>query len=402
MKKSFQTILLGSAFLFGLSMFLTSCEDILGEWSKPTPNATSAKTAGEISYASATLKKATRDQAFIFDLTNTGDGAVTYSSSNTAVATVNATTGEVTPVGAGTTTITATVSDSESYTYAVKAQSYDLTLVAGYSYLKWNGTDALVEDIIADGDYTEVTSSSIPALWNAATPSIAAGTYVINDVITIDHGTYGEINIDGDVNLIIVDGKELIINDCISDATSQTYKLNIYGQSNQTGKLTSSIASASMGSENFLNLAELNIHSAQVTATNPASMSTVIFGITKLNVYGGSLKAEQSNLSKGIRFKAAITSELNVYGGKVTVIGNNDYAIGDDDTGSVLTVNGGEFYAYSNNTSAISGTKVTLNFASELTGKAGAYADGWETDASWGTSIATGYTGTDRCVKVTP
>ena len=118
--------------------------------------------------------------------------------------------------------------------------------------------------------------------------------------------------------------------------------------------------------------------------------------------YGGSLKAEQSNLSRGIRFKAAITSELNVYGGKVTVIGNNDNAIGDENTGSVLTVNGGEFYAYSNNTSAISGTKVTLNFASELTGKAGAYADGWETDASWGTSIATGYTGTDRCVKVTP
>lgn len=36
MKQSIK-LLLGGAFLFALPMFLTSCEDILGEWSKPTP-----------------------------------------------------------------------------------------------------------------------------------------------------------------------------------------------------------------------------------------------------------------------------------------------------------------------------------------------------------------------------
>ena len=30
--------LLGGALLFGLTMSLTSCEDILGHWEKPTPN----------------------------------------------------------------------------------------------------------------------------------------------------------------------------------------------------------------------------------------------------------------------------------------------------------------------------------------------------------------------------
>ena len=399
MKKSFRSILLGSAFVFSLSMCLTSCEDILGEWSKPVPvDQTSAKTAGEISYASATLKKATKDPAFIYDLTNTGDGKVTYSSSDTGVATIDPNTGEVTPVGAGTTTITATVSDSESYTYAVKAQSYDLTLVAGYSYLKWNGTDALVEDIIADGAYTEVTSSSIPASWTAGTPSIAAGTYVINDNITIDNGVWGKIEIGGDVNLIIVDGKELIINDQIKDATLNTYKLNIYGQSSQTGKLTSSIPSSDLGVYNFRELAELNIHSAQVVATYAGNMGPAMLSITKLNVYAGSLIAEGSG--SGTEYGVKFGSEFNIYGGKVTVIGRGDYAI-EGDAGAVISVNGGEFYV-GNPISTKKAINVTLNFASGLTGKAGAYADGWETDASWGTSIATGYTGTDQCVKVTP
>ena len=385
--------------MLALPMFLTSCDDILGEWSKPAPAPAPTKTAGEISYASATLKKATRDQTFIFDLTNTGDGTVTYSSSNTAVATIDAATGEVTPVAAGTTTITATVSDSESYTYAVKTQSYELTLVAGYSYLKWNGT-ALTEDIIEDGNYTELTGV-FPSSWGVTDPyTISAGTYVIAENIIWSLGT---LKINGDVNFIILDGKEFRVENEIEDATAQTHKLNIYGQNLQTGKFTSFNPPTNMGSQNFDNLAELNIHSAQVTATNPASMSTVIYGITKLNVYGGSLKAEQSNSSNGIRFDATVTSELNVYGGKVIVIGHESCAINDENTGSVLTVYGGEFYANSSaGNKAINGTNITLNFSSELTGKAGAYADGWETDASWGTSIATGYTGTDRCVKVTP
>lgn len=351
--------------------------------SAPTP--APAKTAGEISYASATLKKATRDQTFIFDLTNTGDGTVTYSSSNTAVATIDAATGEVTPVAAGTTTITATVSDSESYTYAVKAQSYDLTLVAGYSYLKWNGTDALTEAIIADGDYTEVTSTSIPASW-------AAGTFIIKEDVTIN----SEITMSDDVNFIILDGKELKINDRIKDVTTNTYKLNIYGQSNQTGKLTSN--NSGDGVYNFEALAELNIHSAQVVTTYTGSMGPAMLNISKLNVYAGSLLVESTFMGYGVKFG----SEFNVYGGKVTVTGRSDYAI-EGGAGAIISVKGGELYVVnSNSKKAIDGTNVTLNFVSGLTGKAGAYADGWETDASWGTSIATGYTGTDRCVKVTP
>ena len=90
---------------------------------------TPQKSAGSISYATTSVEKKTADEAFTNPLTKTGDGTVTYASSKTDVATVNASTGEVTIVGAGTATITATVADSDTYTYATKTASYTLTVM---------------------------------------------------------------------------------------------------------------------------------------------------------------------------------------------------------------------------------------------------------------------------------
>ena len=90
--------------------------------------ATPQKSAGSISYATTSVEKKTADEAFTNPLTKAGDGTVTYASSKTDVATVNASTGEVTIVGVGTATITATVADSDTYTYATKTASYTLTV----------------------------------------------------------------------------------------------------------------------------------------------------------------------------------------------------------------------------------------------------------------------------------
>ena len=87
------------------------------------------KAAGSVSYATATVDKTDMDAAFTNPLTLTGDGTVGYSSSVPAVATVNATTGEVTIVSAGSTTITATVTDGSNYTYASNTASYTLNVV---------------------------------------------------------------------------------------------------------------------------------------------------------------------------------------------------------------------------------------------------------------------------------
>ena len=84
--------------------------------------------AGSISYATTSVSKTTAEAAFTNTLTKTGDGTVTYTSSDEAVATVHVSSGQVTIKGAGTATITAKVEDSDTYTYATKTASYTLTV----------------------------------------------------------------------------------------------------------------------------------------------------------------------------------------------------------------------------------------------------------------------------------
>ena len=88
------------------------------------------KAAGDISYATATIDKTFGDGTFTNPLTKTGDGTVSYETSNAAVAKVDAATGEVTIMGAGSATITATVTDGANYTYATKTASYTVTVSA--------------------------------------------------------------------------------------------------------------------------------------------------------------------------------------------------------------------------------------------------------------------------------
>ena len=90
------------------------------QWVDPT------KKAGTISYAVTSIGKTFGDANFTNELTLTGDGKVSYQSSNTAVATVNSETGEVTIKGNGETTIKATVEDTDNYAYATKEASYTL------------------------------------------------------------------------------------------------------------------------------------------------------------------------------------------------------------------------------------------------------------------------------------
>ena len=84
------------------------------------------KKAGAISYATASVDKTFGDANFTNELTKTGDGTVTYSSSDTKVAEVDSKTGEVTIKGNGEATITATVADGPTYTYATKTASYTI------------------------------------------------------------------------------------------------------------------------------------------------------------------------------------------------------------------------------------------------------------------------------------
>jgi len=93
-----------------------------------TDDATYEKQDGSISYAIKTVEKVVGDDSFTNALTIVGDGTVTYTSDNEAVAKVDRSTGEVTIIGAGEATITATVADSDTYHYATNTASYKLTV----------------------------------------------------------------------------------------------------------------------------------------------------------------------------------------------------------------------------------------------------------------------------------
>jgi hypothetical protein len=87
------------------------------------------KAAGEIKFTETSVEKNYSNVAFKNDtFSKVGDGAVSYSSNNTNVATVNTSTGEVTITGTGIATITATVADSENYTYAIKTAKYTIVV----------------------------------------------------------------------------------------------------------------------------------------------------------------------------------------------------------------------------------------------------------------------------------
>jgi uncharacterized protein YjdB len=97
------------------------------------------KKSGSISYETTEVNKTNTDAAFIHPLTNTGDGTVTYESSDTTVADVDPSTGEVTINGTGSVKITATVADSNKYTYETNTASYTLTISAQPSTLDREG-----------------------------------------------------------------------------------------------------------------------------------------------------------------------------------------------------------------------------------------------------------------------
>lgn len=88
-----------------------------------------ACSAHELAYATGAVAKNVGDAAFTNPLTNPNSLSVTYSSSNTSAATVNATSGMVTIEGAGVTTITADWAGDA--TYCAGSASYTLTVSSG-------------------------------------------------------------------------------------------------------------------------------------------------------------------------------------------------------------------------------------------------------------------------------
>lgn len=139
-----------------------------------------------------------------------GGGAITYSGNNDAVATVNASTGEVTIVGAGTVTVTATAAatathskTTASYVLNVSAMTVvpNVTLAAGPFYYDGNPkTPAVTVDVsgvalVLDKDYTvryegnTAVGTSAKAIVTAKDGSNYTWTPAVEKTFAIDKGT---------------------------------------------------------------------------------------------------------------------------------------------------------------------------------------------------------------------
>lgn len=128
---------------------------------------TIGRAAGTISFDKGSIGKTLDDDPFTNELTNTGDGTVSYDSDDKNVANVDTTTGEVTIAGIGNATITATVTEKidGNYSYATPTITYTITVsrAKGTGYALWVGdtqvTAENADDILKDATTGETNKS---------------------------------------------------------------------------------------------------------------------------------------------------------------------------------------------------------------------------------------------------
>ena len=287
--KSMKSMIMGVAFVCGLSVSLTSCEDLFGEWSRPTP--AEIPPAQSISFAESEKWWGSNDGKFTLAVTNTGDGMVTYSSSDPSVAAVDPTTGEVTPGTVTSTTdviITATVADSKNATYPTKTAQYTLKLGKGYRYLKWDDSSKkVVYDFgnpASDNDLIDSSTGAAEKLQSGGAVKFVKGNITISENITIGK----------DLLLVLLDGAKLEINGQLRMYSTPSPVLSISAQSEEDKK------------------GELVVKSS----------NDAFYCGKGMNIYGGKITAENTGTS-GNHGIGVVNSPLNIYGGDVTAKGGD-------------------------------------------------------------------------------
>ena len=317
-------------------MSLTSCEDILGEWSRPTPTPVtpggggSSSGVASISFTVPNLRFGMNSATPITLTANISpsDATITWESSDKAVATVN--NGEVTPVAEGKAIIYAKAGDKTAecpvYVYAGKASisDGDVTVTSGEWYI--------------EGDGTEVTN----------TITIADGASAILDGININNSTAGTtpcIICQGDATITLADGSNNTITAPGTFAAIQAAgngtdgkKLTIKGETAGTGKLTATAGyhGAAIGSNKNQSCSDIEIQGGDITA-NGGSLAA---GIGSGNAETADVACGTITISDG-----KVTANGGVNGGAGIGTGaayeHSQTCGGINITGGTITANGG-------------------------------------------------------------
>lgn len=183
-------------------------------------------------------------------------------------------------------------------------------------------------------------------------------------VIKWNHKFDNPIVINGTVNLILCDGVTITCTEMINVARGHT--LNIYGQTNNSGKLivTGGEHNAGIGSIENVYAGRINIHGGTIEATGGYLAAGIGGGYQKgfddvgLAIYGGKVTATGGQGGAGIGSGAYwLSSEseshagyVTIYGGTVTATGGSDAAGvggGDRAPGAMFSMYGGSLTAVS-------------------------------------------------------
>ncbi len=154
-------------------------------------SAGSTKSIQTLTFPNATETATIGGDPFISPTVSGANTTVTYSSSNTGVATVNPTSGEVTLVSAGTTTITATAEETDQY-YSATA-SYTLNVVKKAQNLYFD--DPTVTKDVSDAPFTITVNGAQPDATVTYSSSNEAVAKVDNNGLVTLQGATGTANI---------------------------------------------------------------------------------------------------------------------------------------------------------------------------------------------------------------
>ena len=304
MKQSMMKKLWGLVVLFSLSMCLTSCEDVLGHWEKPTPP--------ECTVTSISLNETSLDlfveggkKTATLTATLVGDPGllkVGFSSEDPNIATVDEETGEVTAVGGGEVTIYANIGPT------LQAQC-----------------KVMVYDRLHD---ISTGAANIPAgkLWmitgtGSDKITIAEGSSAYLKDVTINSTTGSCIETAGMGYIYLVDETTNTMKAASNSAAINTVggPLTIYGQTEGTGKLI-----ATGGS----------IGGAGIGASKNGGYQAIVIKGGEIEANGG---AGAAGIGTGEFYDATSSytnGDITILGGKVTAKGGTGGAgIGTGDGG---------------------------------------------------------------------
>ncbi|SFB89877.1 Ig-like domain (group 2) [Xylanibacter ruminicola] len=267
-----------------------------------TVEVTVTKKDGSISFATASVKKYNGEANFINPLTIIGDGSVTYESNNTAVAEIDATTGEVTIKGVGTANIKATTTETETYAYETNTAQYTLTV------------DPAINLATLTGDYTaqngDVLVGTLAGIYKI---SIADGASVELKDVTINstgvndyHYDWAGLTCDGNATITITGTntiKGFYDNSPGIKAGPTSSTLTING----TGTLTATGGdfAAGIGSGWKATCGAITISGGTVNASSGSQGAGIGSGFEgsscgAITISGGTVNASSSNAGAGI------------------------------------------------------------------------------------------------------